>query len=336
MDAVQTGTFSPAIVFAAVSVAQSLLAFIVGCWYGQHVRARRRLAREYDSAAQTLLRLHEWTASVGDSVGAHQSEVKSNADELETIVARDGDDWKWRALEVVKKVIGSNERLQRQLNDAERKLNEQAESIRAHSTDARTDPLTCLPNRRALDDELQRRASEWQRKQIPYSVTLVDVDHFKRCNDTYGHPAGDEALRRVARLIRTTLRDMDFAARIGGEEFCIVHPATTLDEAQAAAERVRKAIAESPIEVGGEQIALTVSAGGAQAMPGEITVQLISRADEALYAAKSAGRNRVRISYGDGRSITEEDSSTPAPVASELDEICGNLQRRLEEVAGGI
>lgn len=324
---------SPTIVFAVVSVVQAVLAFSVGCWYGQYVRARRRLAEEYDAAAQALLHLHEWTASVGDSVGAHQSEVKSSTTELETLVARDGDGWEFRALSVVRKVIGSNERLREKLHDAERRLNEQAEAIRVHSSDARTDPLTGLPNRRALDDELQRRASEWQRKSIPYAVSLVDVDYFKKCNDAYGHAAGDEALRRVARVLRQTLRDMDFAARFGGEEFAIVHPATTLDEAQAAAERVRKAIAESAFEVGQERITLTVSAGGAQAAAGEDPVHLLSRADAALYAAKSAGRNCVRVSYGDSLAADDDDDDAPMAKSSALDAACGELQRRLQEVA---
>lgn len=324
---------SPALAFAGVGAVQSFLAFIVGCWYGQHVRARRRLAKEYDAAAQTLLHLHEWTESVGDSVGAHQSEVKSSSAELEALVARDGDGWEWRALGAVRKVIGSNERLRDKLNDAERKLNEQAEAIRLHAADARTDPLTCLPNRRALDDELRRRASEWHRKGIPYSVTLIDVDHFKKCNDTYGHAIGDEVLRRVARVLRSALRDMDFAARFGGEEFCVVHPASTLDEAQAAAERVRQSIAESVLEVGNDQIRLTVSAGGAQAMQGEEAPQLLARADAALYAAKSAGRNRVRVNYGD--SLGPDSDAGQVPVASELEEACGELQRRMKELARG-
>jgi diguanylate cyclase (GGDEF)-like protein len=332
MDTSQYSSFALALIFSAVSMVQLVLAFAVGCWYGQSIRAKRKLAAQYDAAAQTLLSLHEWTTTVGDSVDMHQSTVQSNAVELEAVLKRDGDGWEMRALGIVRKIVDANQRLQQQLADAERRLNEQAEAIRVHATDAQTDPLTGMPNRRALDSELQRRASEWERKRTPYSVTLIDVDHFKQCNDRYGHAVGDETLRRVARVLRGTLRDMDFAARFGGEEFCIVHPATTLDEAQAAAERIRKAMAENPFDVGNERLTVTVSAGGAQALQGEETVQLLARADAALYAAKSAGRNRVRVSYGD---TIGPDSTDAAPfVANELDEACDELQRRLHEVAG--
>lgn len=332
MLAAQLSSYSLALIFIGVSVTQLVLAFLVGCWYGQSIRARKKFAAEYERAAQALLHLHEWTASIGDSVDAHQSEVQASARQLEQILQEEADNWKPLAVSVVHRIASANERLTQQLKDAEKRLNEQAEAIRMHAADARTDPLTGLPNRRALDDELQRRSSEWERKQTPYAVTLVDVDHFKRCNDEYGHAAGDEALRRVAKLLRGSLRDMDFAARFGGEEFCVVHPATTLDEAQAAAERIRKAIAESTIDVSGQKLALTISAGAAQAMVKEDTTQLIARADAALYAAKNAGRNRVRVNYGDSVGPDSTEGFVAAP--SDLDEACGELHRRLQEVAG--
>lgn len=319
------------LVLAGVSVVQMALAFTVGCWYGEKIRGRRRMAQEYDAAAQTLLRLHDWTTGVHDSVDAHQAEVAERNTKLRAAVEGGGEGWEGLAVGLVQQIVEANHRLQQQLADAERKLNEQAEAIRRHATEARTDPLTGLPNRRALDDELQRRTSEWRRKQTPFSMSLVDVDHFKRCNDQYGHAAGDEALRRVARVLRGTLREMDFAARFGGEEFAIVHPATTLDEAQAAAERVRKAVHEQAFEIGGQRIALTVSAGAAQAAVNEEPSALLSRADEALYAAKSAGRNRVRVHYGD--SLGPDSGDQAAPTGADLEQACGELQRRFEEVA---
>ncbi len=331
MEASQVSLFWVAVVFTVVSVAQLALAFVVGCWYGQSIRAKRKLAQEYDAAAQSLLRLHEWTTSVGESVGAHQAEVTASSTQLQAVVEQDGEGWETLAVGIVQQVVESNHRLQRQLADAEQKLNEQAEAIRVHATEARTDPLTGLPNRRALDDELQRRSSEWQRKRTPFSVSLVDIDHFKRCNDQFGHAAGDEALRRVARVLRGTLREMDFAARFGGEEFAVVHPATTLDEAQAAAERVRQAVSEHKFEIGGQQISLTVSAGAAQAAPIEEIAALLARADAALYAAKEAGRNRVRVHYGDR--VGPDSGDLEAPAAGDLDQVCGDLQRRLQEVA---
>ncbi|MDZ4780971.1 MAG: GGDEF domain-containing protein [Planctomycetia bacterium] len=329
----QVSLFWVAVVFTGVSVAQLALAFIVGCWYGEKVRGRRKMAQEYDAAAQALLRLHDWTTNVGDSVGAHQAEVEASNTRLQAALETNNDGWENLAVGIVQQIVDANQKLQQQLAVAEKKLNEQAEAIRMHATEARTDPLTGLPNRRALDDELQRRASEWRRKQTPFSVSLVDIDHFKRCNDQYGHTAGDEALRRVARVIRGTLSEMDFAARFGGEEFAIVHPATTLDEAQAASERVRQAVQEHAFEVNGQRLALTVSAGAAQAKVQEEPTALVARADEALYAAKSAARNRVRVHYGD--SLGPDSGEAEPPRGGNLDEVCGELQRRLQEVAAG-
>src|SRR6185295_20304286 len=95
-----------------------------------------------------------------------------------------------------------------------------------HAADARTDALTRLANRRAFDDELERRFNEWKRLRVPYTLLMADVDHFKKFNDTHGHQAGDEVLKGVAKTLKDTMREMDFVARYGGEEFAAVLPVT--------------------------------------------------------------------------------------------------------------
>ncbi len=166
-------------------------------------------------------------------------------------------------------------------------------------SEARTDPLTGLANRRALDEELERRIAQWQRRGTVLSLLLVDVDHFKRFNDRHGHQAGDEMLCLVAQTLRDTLREMDVVTRYGGEEFAAVLPETNLTEATRAAERVRQAVANTVVACDGEELHNTVSVGIAQATETDDAVSLIGRADDALYAAKEAGRNRTYAHNGE-------------------------------------
>lgn len=165
-----------------------------------------------------------------------------------------------------------------------------AAQIRAAETRATTDHLTGLPNRRALERAVSDFAGE------ACALLYADIDHFKRINDRFGHLAGDEALKLVARVLKQTLREDDVPARIGGEEFALWLPGTPLADARDVAERVRAAVAAAPLSIGGEEVRLTLSLGIA-AMP-EIVARaanLYAAADAALYQAKVRGRNRVEV-----------------------------------------
>ena len=165
---------------------------------------------------------------------------------------------------------------------------------------ASSDPLTGVPNRRHFEECSAQIIAAREANGRAVAVLMVDVDHFKKINDTYGHPAGDEVLKVVARRCRHALRERDLFARFGGEEFIALLAASAVDEIPAAAERLRSAVAAEPILVGSDRISVSVSVGGAigEALPdGDQTLleDLISRADEALYEAKTSGRNRVRM-----------------------------------------
>ena len=165
---------------------------------------------------------------------------------------------------------------------------------------ATSDPLTGMSNRRHFEECSAQLIAARHASGQPVAVLMVDVDHFKRINDTYGHQAGDEVLKVVARRCRDALRDRDLFARFGGEEFIALLATSATDEIAAAAERVRGVIAAEPVSVGGERIDVSVSVGGAigQALPGDdpmLLEALIARADGALYQAKTDGRNRVRM-----------------------------------------
>ena len=173
--------------------------------------------------------------------------------------------------------------------------------IEAQLADARTDPLTGLANRRVLDDELNRRLSEKSRKGAGFCVAMFDIDHFKEINDRHGHLTGDIILTQgVADVIRKHKRTMDMAARYGGDEFAIIYPATNLSEASTAVENMRAAITGTQLPLEDASVAVTVSIGVAEAQDGDDVASLMKRADQALYAAKKAGRNQGYGHNGEG------------------------------------
>lgn len=155
-----------------------------------------------------------------------------------------------------------------------------------------TDPLTGLLNRRYMVQRLAEEVKRSNRHGYPMAFVMLDVDHFKSYNDTFGHPAGDEALKIVASVIRETLRDADVAVRFGGEEFAILLPQTTDSEAANIANRVRQNVAATEFP----HRTVTISVGVASCSS-EVCAQMdmISAADQALYRAKAEGRNRVWI-----------------------------------------
>jgi len=161
---------------------------------------------------------------------------------------------------------------------------------------AAVDVLTGLHNRRSLDDALRREHERSLRTGRPWSTMMLDVDHFKRVNDTYGHPAGDRVLATIAAILRKQLRTADIPGRWGGEEFAVVLPETDIVAAEAVAERVREAIASEVIDGGEVGLVVTASIGVAQAAAGgRDPHEVLAAADEALYEAKREGRNRVRV-----------------------------------------
>ena len=161
---------------------------------------------------------------------------------------------------------------------------------------ASLDYLTGICNRRAIEDLASRSIHAARRHGIPLAMMIVDVDHFKRINDEFGHQGGDAALIETVKRIRDSLRSEDLVGRLGGEEFVAVMPNTDAQSALAAAERMRSAFAELPMRIGEGDITITVSVGVAvlDANDQQYT-HLLRRADRAMYAAKAAGRNKVML-----------------------------------------
>ena len=160
---------------------------------------------------------------------------------------------------------------------------------------ALTDPLTGLHNRRGLEGRSEAIHFRPGGAPVTQVWIMVDIDHFKRVNDTYGHEAGDEVLKAVAEALRSTARGADIVARFGGEEFVLVLPDTSAELAVRIAERLRLAIEALSTDVEGQVIRVTASFGVAQRAAQESQLEVLERADAALYSSKKEGRNRVTV-----------------------------------------
>ncbi len=183
---------------------------------------------------------------------------------------------------------------ERQLEETRRKLQVNQESLLEANARlaalASHDALTGLKNRRAFEERMVEELARIRRTGQPVTLLLLDIDHFKSFNDSFGHPRGDVVLRDVARLLSRAIRDTDIAARYGGEEFAIVLPNTGIEGAYEMGERLRRTIEEAPWA----ERAITISVGAATAEHhGADLAELLEQADRALYRSKQGGRNRV-------------------------------------------
>lgn len=175
------------------------------------------------------------------------------------------------------------------------------------------DPLTGSYNRRSFLTLLARNISTAGRTQSPLAIMLIDLDHFKKINDTWGHRTGDEALRHFVAVAESCMRHGDVIGRMGGEEFAVFLPHTGLAEAEVAASRLRRAIEEQPVAHGANPLRLTASIGVAHWQSGESAETVLNRADQAMYRAKKRGRNRVEVALAAAERPAAPDGTRPPP-----------------------
>jgi diguanylate cyclase len=250
----------------------------------------REAERDAERSMMASSRLKDLASSIAADIGLHTSQVEAVTADLLNIEKHPGGAEE-AVCSAIGKILAANDQLQSQLEVAEKQIANQAAEIRVHETEARTDSLTALANRRAFDDELQRRYAEWLRKKTHFSLLLMDIDHFKKFNDTHGHQAGDEVLRSVGKVLASVPREMDVACRYGGEEFAVILPATNAQEGAVLAERLRCAVEKSATVWEGKSLNVTSSIGLAEVCGSDTTAMVIKRADDALYRSKQAGRN---------------------------------------------
>jgi diguanylate cyclase len=195
-----------------------------------------------------------------------------------------------------RKVQEVNDKLERRLEDSTHEVSKLREHLEQVRRDAMTDALTNLANRKAFDEHLARACADADASGAPVTLAVIDIDHFKRFNDTWGHQTGDQVLRYVASVIGRLAAGPRFAARYGGEEFSILFPNEAAADVEVAVNSIREEIASRMLKrrsTNEDLGAVSISAGVAQRHAGETVAALMERADAALYASKRTGRNRV-------------------------------------------
>ncbi len=184
-----------------------------------------------------------------------------------------------------------NLRLTQQISQMEQETQELQVMLNENRAKLMYDALTGVYSRMAYDDRIAQELSRWSRYQTPFSYAILDIDHFKRINDSFGHNAGDKALKIVAQMMQRYVRQSDYVFRIGGEEFVLLLTSTDAAGASAMVDKLRQGIADSSFHFKGEPVRLTLSAGITETRPGDNVESIYERADEALYKAKNSGRN---------------------------------------------
>lgn len=246
------------------------------------------LDRELATVAQAIAKAHKTQVDYGETL----------ADASQTIDASPGEE----ALKAVvgglttatRKVRRETAILEKRLESSNREVARLRENLEQVRRDAMTDALTSLANRKAFDERLDDTCA--QGEQAPMCLAVIDIDHFKRFNDTWGHQTGDQVLRYVGAVLARVCGGRRFAARFGGEEFAIIFPGEGSAAASVALEAIRQEVASRALRrrsTNDDLGAITLSAGFAQRLPGESPAALLGRADAALYASKRGGRNRI-------------------------------------------
>jgi diguanylate cyclase len=244
-------------------------------------------------------RLGSVAASTGDyqeKIGGFSERIRSaaNIEELNVVleeVLRETRAVQAEALASRDRMIAAHQEVQEaeaRIKDLEAKLQHMSELVRE-------DQLTGSLNRRGLDDVFERESARADRRGTPLCMALLDLDNFKKLNDTYGHLAGDKALRHLVKVVKDTLRSMDVIARFGGEEFLILLPETGVDAAAAAMVRVQRELTKHFFLHDNEKMLITFSCGVALRHQNEDQAALMLRADRAMYQAKTSGKNRVVV-----------------------------------------
>ena len=182
-----------------------------------------------------------------------------------------------------------------QAEQAETRVRQLEAELQEVSEQVREDQLTGTLNRRGLDDAMQRELARAERRNTPVCVAVLDIDNFKKLNDTYGHQAGDEALIHLSGIVRHTLRPTDIVARFGGEEFIIVFGDTEIAQAVDIMQRLQRELTKRFFLHNNERMLITFSAGVAALRAGDTQETIFARADKAMYQAKVQGKNRVMI-----------------------------------------
>ncbi len=236
--------------------------------------------------------------SVIESLERHNrnlSEKEESFKEIEQSVEdRSVKDMVGQVLVELKEIRKQNEELKKRLEEANSQIKKLTEELEEREKEATIDFLTQVANRASFDRALSDMVNDFYRRNYPFALIMIDIDDFKKINDTYGHQAGDYVLQELARVLKSQLRARDVIARYGGEEFAIILPGVTFSQALRVAERLRRSIEKHLFKYKDVQIPVTISVGLAMMRDGLDETAIVEKADKALYLAKRSGKNQVK------------------------------------------
>jgi diguanylate cyclase len=331
---INTGTF---LLGLAIGTSLLLIGLGLGLFLGKKMSPPAVLedSMEREQVLRFVRNFAAWQSDFAGDFSKYQTQVRSLTQQVTSHPEKAS---MGEVQQVLQKISEANQLLQSRLDNAEEKLESQTKELASYLTEARTDGLTGLPNRRSFDQKLDERYARWISHKKPFCLVLMDIDFFKKINDTYGHPAGDTVLRAVAAQLRMFSEKGIEIARYGGEEFAALLD-LSLEQSAKLVDQLRETIQNLVIEADGVKIPVTISLGVSVILNDERIGKLVRRSDESLYAAKSGGRNRVY--YHDGklcRPFGNPPKSKPiaavvAPTTqvSNTDSPPNDLQQRLKE-----
>ena len=252
---------------------------------------------EKQATLKVLVELLSAAERLSSDVQCQNTEIEESAEHVGSLeVTGEMETVKQALLGHMTSLLASNKRLQDDVVCTRYRLEEQAQEIDDARREARIDALTNVANRKALNEKLHLLLDAWQRERKPFVLMLLDLDQFKRINDSHGHLAGDRVLSKIGNWLKEWVREGDFVGRYGGDEFAVLLPLTDLKAGMELAETIRCQAADqaSRVALRGEQVSVSLSIGVAEPCEGDSVESVFRRTDHALYKSKRLGRNQVQ------------------------------------------
>ena len=283
---------------AAWSILTVVVGIVMGFVMGRTFTLQnepKKLRDDREKTLAALTNLLDSTKQFNTEVGSHNQELNSVKQSVTDLQHSGFDSVQEVLIEQISQVVESNKRMENDLVMTQYQLEEQAQEIDRTRKEARTDELSGLENRKAFDEALNYLITRYKSKTISFGLLLCDVDHFKRINDTFGHQAGDEVVKRIGTTLKECVRPQDHVARFGGDEFAILLDKVTTSDAQDVAVRMRGTVERTNFATkeGNGDLAVTLSMGMAVVTPEDDMESILKRADQALYRSKERGRNQL-------------------------------------------